>query len=123
LDVSEKARIVAESAEPNANISDVARRNGVSRGLLTVWRRQIREALKTLANASLFATVAHRMSITMEAAFCVEALEEALAKHGRREIYVHICRAIGLDSASRRPRHPFPTASATGPGGKISKAL
>jgi transposase-like protein len=32
----EKARIVAESLEANANISDVARRHGVARGLLTV---------------------------------------------------------------------------------------
>ncbi len=53
----EKVRIVAESVEPNANISDVARRNGVSRGLLTVWRRQTREALKTPGHASLFAAV------------------------------------------------------------------
>src|SRR5215469_14484108 len=37
----EKARIVAESFEEGTNISQVARRNGVSRGLLTVWRRQI----------------------------------------------------------------------------------
>jgi len=37
----EKARIVAESFEEGTNISEVARRNGVSRGLLTVWRRQI----------------------------------------------------------------------------------
>lgn len=36
----EKARIVAESTAPDANISEVARRNGVNRGLLTVWRRQ-----------------------------------------------------------------------------------
>jgi transposase len=36
----EKARIAAESFEEGANISEVARRNGVSRGLLTVWRRQ-----------------------------------------------------------------------------------
>ena len=28
-----------------------------------------------------------RLSITMEAAFCVEALEEALARHGRPEIF------------------------------------
>ncbi len=32
---------MAESFEEGANISDVARRNGVSRGLLTVWRRQV----------------------------------------------------------------------------------
>jgi transposase len=37
----EKARIVAESLEAEANISDVARRHGVARGLLTIWRRQL----------------------------------------------------------------------------------
>jgi putative transposase len=31
--------------------------------------------------------LAWRLSITMEAAFCIEALEEALAKHGRPEIF------------------------------------
>lgn len=41
----EKARIVAESFEPDANISEVARHNGVARGLLTVWRRQIAAAV------------------------------------------------------------------------------
>jgi transposase len=40
----EKARILAESADPEANISEVARRNGVSRGLLNVWRRKARLA-------------------------------------------------------------------------------
>jgi transposase len=38
----EKARILAESAVPDVNISEVARRNGVSRGLLNVWRRNAR---------------------------------------------------------------------------------
>ena len=37
----EKARIVAESFEEGANISEVARRNGVVRGLLTVWRHKL----------------------------------------------------------------------------------
>src|ERR1700675_2122635 len=37
----EKARIVAESLGSDANISDVARRHGVARGLLTTWRRQL----------------------------------------------------------------------------------
>lgn len=41
----EKARIVAESFDEGANISEVARRNGVSRGLLTVWRRQVAAAV------------------------------------------------------------------------------
>ena len=40
----EKARIVAESFEEGANISEVARRNGVVRGLLTVWRHKFATA-------------------------------------------------------------------------------
>ena len=40
MDGEEKARIVAESLEADANISDVARRHGVARGLLTRWRRE-----------------------------------------------------------------------------------
>ena len=40
----EKARIVAESFEEAANISEVARRNGVVRGLLTVWRQKLAAA-------------------------------------------------------------------------------
>lgn len=31
--------------------------------------------------------LSHRVSITMEAEFCIEALEEALAKHGKPEIF------------------------------------
>jgi putative transposase len=31
--------------------------------------------------------LSHRVSITMEADFCVEALEDALAKYGRPEIF------------------------------------
>nr|WP_283814826.1 transposase [Bradyrhizobium sp. CIR3A] len=37
----EKGRIVAESFQEGVNISEVARRNGVARGLLTVWRRRV----------------------------------------------------------------------------------
>ncbi len=38
----EKARIIAESADPDANVSEIALRNGISRGLLGAWRRQSR---------------------------------------------------------------------------------
>ena len=40
----EKARILAESADPEVNISEVARRDEVSRGLLNIWRRKARLA-------------------------------------------------------------------------------
>jgi transposase len=45
----ENARIVAESFEEGANISEVARRHGVVRGLLTVWRRQVSRAVSVKA--------------------------------------------------------------------------
>lgn len=39
----EKARITAESFEPGANVSGVARRHGVSVGLLHYWRKCVRD--------------------------------------------------------------------------------
>ena len=39
---------------PDTSVSDIARRNGVSRGLLNVWRREARAAM---AERSLFARV------------------------------------------------------------------
>jgi transposase len=47
---SEKAQIVAESFFPGANISEVARRSGVSAGILFRWRR---EALSASSVSSL----------------------------------------------------------------------
>jgi transposase len=45
----EKARIVSESFAPGANISAVARRHGVSGGLLHKWRGQARQAAASTA--------------------------------------------------------------------------
>jgi transposase len=39
----EKAQILADSFEPGAKVSDVARRHGVNRGLLWTWRREVRK--------------------------------------------------------------------------------
>ena len=44
--------------------------------------------------------LAWRLSVTMEAAFCVEALEEALARHGRPEI-------LNTDQGSQFTSHDF----------------
>ena len=44
----EKAAIVEESRRPGVNVSDVARRFGVNRGLLQTWRR------KAIGEASVF---------------------------------------------------------------------
>lgn len=39
----EKAEILAESFQPGARVSEVARRHGVNRGLLWSWRHQARK--------------------------------------------------------------------------------
>ncbi len=39
----EKAEILAESFQPGARVSEVARRHGVNRGLLWTWRHQARK--------------------------------------------------------------------------------
>src|SRR5579859_176998 len=39
----EKAEILAESFRPGASVAEVARRHGMSRGLLWTWRHQARK--------------------------------------------------------------------------------
>ena len=43
--------------------------------------------LAAVVDVAARCVLAHRVSITMEAAFCVEALEEALVKYGKPEIF------------------------------------
>jgi putative transposase len=45
--------------------------------------------------------LAHRVSITMEAEFCIQAVKEALAKHGTPEILNRIRGASSPASTSR----------------------
>ena len=56
----ERARILAESFEPGANVSAVARRNGVHGGLLHYWRKQAKTQAREAAqgDAPLFIPVA-----------------------------------------------------------------
>jgi transposase len=46
---AEKRRIVAEAERPDANVSAVARRHGITPGLLFRWRRLARDAQAGLA--------------------------------------------------------------------------
>src|SRR5713226_1521479 len=78
----EKARIVAESFEEGANISEVARRNGVARGLLTVWRHKL--AVVAGANAPGFVPV--RIASEGSPATAGEPVRVARAQTMLREI-------------------------------------
>ena len=62
-DPREKARITAESFEPGANVSAIARRHGVSLGLLHYWRRTMRDrgAMDTISLVPL--EVADRLPV------------------------------------------------------------
>src|SRR5271155_1638596 len=56
----EKARIVAESFEEGANISEVARRNGVVRGLRTMRRHKLAAAAGVQALSFVPVRIARR---------------------------------------------------------------
>lgn len=48
----EKARIVAESLDPDVSVSAVARRHGVNPNQLFTWRRQLRDEVECWRSAS-----------------------------------------------------------------------
>jgi transposase len=86
----EKARILAESTEPDVNISAVARRWGVNRGLLNVWRRDAgltsRRSAKVCAQQAMFVPVtvvgdqaAHQGSLSDAAHFAAGRIEIEIA--------------------------------------------
>lgn len=47
----EKASLVAESCRPGINVSELARRSGVNRGLLQTWRRRATQSVENAAAA------------------------------------------------------------------------
>ena len=53
---AEKQSIIAEAAQPNANISAVARRHGIKPSLLFRWRRTAREA-QTHTSGAVFVPI------------------------------------------------------------------
>ena len=76
----ERARILAESFEPGANVSAVARRHGVNGGLLHTWRRQARtRAREAEADAPLFIPVA----IAKASGDAVDETPRLLSSRGR----------------------------------------
>jgi len=79
----ERARILAESFEPGANIAAVARRHGVAGGLLHYWRKCAKaKALETAtADAPLFIPV--MMANANEGAAAGGEAEPRCVQHGR----------------------------------------
>src|SRR3546814_1425470 len=69
-----KARIIAESMAPRANVSDIARRNDILPQQLYAWRREARE----------------RMESADAPAFVPAMVEETKARGNRAEIRINI---------------------------------
>ena len=55
--MTDKLRIVAETHEPGARISDVAARHGVCESLVFTWRRQVREGVLVAPEMPVFMPV------------------------------------------------------------------
>jgi transposase len=55
--IEEKLRIVAETDEPGARVTEVAARHGVYPGLLFTWRRQVRDGLLVAPPPATFVPV------------------------------------------------------------------
>jgi transposase len=55
--IADKLRIVAESHEPGARVTDVAARHELYPGLLFSWRRQVREGALTAPPPAAFVPV------------------------------------------------------------------
>jgi transposase len=91
----ERARIVAESFEPGANISAVARRHGVNGGLLHYWRKRAKAQARatTATQAPLFIPVA-----------IAKASETAVGETAPGS--VSCGRMIEIDTAGARVRVP-----------------
>ncbi|MFM7333769.1 MAG: transposase [Tabrizicola sp.] len=49
---ADKIRLVEESHRGHRQVSATARRHGISRGLLTVWRRQYRNGELSMASSA-----------------------------------------------------------------------
>lgn len=69
----QKLRVVAETHEPGARVSEVAARYGVSESLVFTWRRQVRDGLLLAPEVPVFVPVQ-----MLEAA--------ASASHGERSL-------------------------------------
>ena len=76
--IEDKLRIVAETEEAGARVTEVAARHGVYPGLLFTWRRQVRDGVLAAPAAATF------MPVRMLAAETAADLEVRYPTNGER---------------------------------------
>ena len=95
--IEEKLRIVAETEEGGARVTEVAARHGVYPGLLFTWRRQVRDGVLAAPPAATF------MPVRMLATEAVVDPEPRHPRHGERSTPVaapHLREAIEITLAN-----------------------
>jgi len=80
-----KAKVGLEAFRGVKTLNDIGQEYGVHPVTIGQWKKEIQEKTKILWYSRR--VLDWRVSNRMEAAFCVDCLEGALQKHGRREIF------------------------------------
>jgi putative transposase len=75
-----KAKVALAAIKGDRTLAQLAEQFDVHPNQITSWKAQ-------LEGGAADVLLSWRLSITMEAAFCVETLEDAMAHHGKPEIF------------------------------------
>ena len=106
----EKARILEESASPDANISAVARRWGVNRGLLNIWRREAGLTRRTIKGTTPEAMFVPIRVIDDHRREAVAPVRPSGPDDGRIDIEIDGARMIVSGSVSPQLAHALVSA-------------
>jgi transposase len=92
-----KAKVALAAIKGEKTLAELAKQYDVHPNQITAWKAQVMEGVAGLfgSGAAGMAVVdwfsrrvmAWRLSISLEVEFCLEAVEEALARYGRPEIF------------------------------------
>jgi transposase-like protein len=84
-----KARVALEAIRGEKTVAEIAAHHEVHATQVTAWKTQLLEKTAGIFGDNALATdvLAFRLSNTLTADFCVEALEEAISRFGVPEIF------------------------------------
>src|SRR5450830_1330209 len=82
-----KAKLALAAIKGDRTLAELAEQFDVHPNQITSWKAQLEGGAADVFGLGSRRVLSWRLSITMEAAFCVETLEDALARHGKPEIF------------------------------------
>ena len=99
-----KAKVALAAVRGDKTLAELAQQHDVHPNQITDWNIPMARGFVYLAAVIDWHSrrvLAWRLSISMDTAFCTEAVEEAIAKYGKPEIF-NTDQAASLGSRSRR---------------------